>query len=483
MFTLLLVLVLAAVVLYNTFTLKGPQRPEFTQVTIPVPEAAAQHLAQAVQLPTISYTEPEKFDSVPFIALHQLFATTYPLVDSLLTKETVSQYSLLYTWPGTDPARKPVVLMAHLDVVPIEEATKNEWQTNPFSGLIEEGFIWGRGTLDDKVSAVAILEAIEMLLQQGFKPQQTIYLAFGHDEEIGGRKGAVKIAERLKKKGIEAAFVLDEGGIIANGLIPGINGNVAMIGIAEKGYMSIELEVNIHGGHSSTPAQESAISVLTTAVNKLNTTPLKPRISEPVNLFLGALGHRMPFEVKMAVANRWLLEGAIMSAYAASPGGNASVRTTTAVTILESGVKDNVMPAVAKATVNFRILPGETTLTTLDQVRAIIADERVKVTTTGHINDPSPVSGAYGSTGYDAIEKAVYQVFEDIDAAPSLTVATTDVRHYTEVSPNLYRFLPIPLTDQDLPRIHGINERIAIEDFNGCIRFYYQLMQNLNNTN
>ena len=203
-----------------------------------------------------------------FLALHEYLKETFPKVHSGLTKETINDYSLLYTWKGSDETLKPILLMAHLDVVPVEPASEADWQHPPFEGQIQDGYIWGRGALDDKAGVMGLLEAVETLLAEGFRPKRTIYLAFGHDEELGGPNGAAKIAELLLSRKVELDYVLDEGLIIANGILP-VSKPVALIGIAEKGFVSLELSVETEGGHSSMPPPNTAIGILSEAVNKL----------------------------------------------------------------------------------------------------------------------------------------------------------------------------------------------------------------------
>lgn len=473
----ILLLVLMSIVFVNTLIYKSKQISVEAIVPATVSDDCIQHLSDAVKIKTVSYDDPQKFDSTAFNTLLSYLTRTYPLADSLLTKHIINNYSLLYKWEGEDNSLKPVVLMGHMDVVPVDDEQVKNWEFEPFGGEIKNGFICGRGTLDDKVNVIGILETVEMLLKENYKPKRTIYLAFGHDEEIGGENGAKKIAEYLEFKKITAEFVLDEGMVITKGLVPGIQQDVALIGISEKGYLSVELSVETEGGHSSMPAKETPIGILSAAIAKLEQHPMQATISEPVQHFLDYVGPEMPFLSKLAFANQWLLKGVIISKYEASNSGNATVRTTTAPTIFKSGFKDNVLPPSAAATVNFRLLPGETIDDVITYLQKTIKDPRVQIKQTGHSNEAAAVSDIK-SEAFKNMEKSIRQIFENTLVAPSLMLGGTDQKHYSKISANLFRFLPTAFDSEDLKRLHGNNEKISIEAFKNCIRFYRQLILN-----
>lgn len=470
------VAILLVIVLFNTLTYKSKQLQLEAIPSVTVTETCVQHLSEAVQIKTVSYDEPSKFDSAAFNRLISFLKKTYPLADSLLNKKVINNFSLLYKWEGENPSLKPIVLMGHMDVVPVDEENK-KWDFEPFSGEITDKFVCGRGTLDDKVNVIGILEAIEILLKENFKPKRTVYLAFGHDEEIGGQNGAKQIAEYLESQHVNAEFILDEGMVITKGIVPGIKPDVALIGISEKGYLSVELSVETEGGHSSMPAKETPIGILSQAVSKLEKNPMPAKVSEPVQHFLDYVGPEMPFFSKLAFANQWLLKPVIISKYEASNSGNATIRTTTALTIFKSGLKDNVLPSIASATVNFRLLPGETADGIITHIEKTINDPRIKIKKVGHANEAASVSDI-NSEGFKQIEKSIKQIFKNTLTAPSLLVGATDQKHYSKISANLFRFLPIILEAEDLKRIHGVNEKISIDNFKDIIRFYRQLILN-----
>jgi len=473
---LLLLLLFVAYILVKTFTFTSNQLEVAPIEKIGIDDAAVLRLQEALRIKTISFENEEDFDPVPFEAFNALLARNYPLIDSLLEHQLFSEFSHLYKWEGADKNLKPIVLMGHIDVVPIASPTK--WSVDPFGGEIKDGKIWGRGTIDDKFSVIGILESVEMLLKEGHRPKRSIYLAFGHDEEIGGEKGAVLIAQHLASEGVQAEFVLDEGYAITQKLVPGIDTDVAMIGVGEKGSTTIEFTVDMEGGHSSQPAKETAIDVLATAISKLKTNPLDASLSAAMNGFMDQLGPEMGFVNKMAFANRGLFKGIIIGTYEnASNAGNALVRSTTAPTIFEAGIKENVIPTYARAVVNFRIVPGQTADDIMQHASTVIDDERVVAKFFGFNTEPSPVS-PQDSYGYKAINKTIKQTFEKTLTGPNLVIAATDSRHFTGVSSNIYRFVPYHINEDNINTFHGIDERIPIADYKDAIRFYVQLIKN-----
>jgi carboxypeptidase PM20D1 len=475
----LVLLTLVIVLLIKTVLYTSRQHTEQALPPVAIPDACLTHLSAAVKWKTIAQAEGQAFDSVPFLSLAAYLKQTYPLADSLLHRKTIAGLSLLYTWQGRNTKLKPLVLIGHLDVVPVLEGPGDKWDCPPFSGELKDGSIYGRGTLDDKVNVVGLLESVEMLLKEGFQPDRTIYLAFGHDEETGGSGGAANLAAWFESQHIQACCLLDEGLVITTGIVPGISNKVALIGIAEKGYVSYELSVETPGGHSSMPAPETPIGILSAAVSALEKHPMPAHITLPVEQFLDYIGPEMPFLQRIAFANRWLLQGLIIRKYKASHAGNAIVRTTTAPTIFNSGTKDNVLPGYAAATINFRILPGENAELVLQHIRKVIKDPRVQIKRVSHLSEPGGVSHT-DCREFDALQKTIRQIFPQTLSAPSLVIAGTDARYYSNITENLYRFVPLIAGPDDLQRIHGANERISTENFKDCIRFYRQLILNFN---
>lgn len=472
-----LLLVIIGVGAVKTLRLTSKQINTAPLAPISIEHAAIERFSQAIKIPTFS--KEGKLDSLTFERLANLFKHNYPLVDSLLESVPAPPMSLIYKWPGRNAELPPILLIGHTDVVTISEKTKDDWQFPPLSGAIEDGFILGRGTLDDKIAVVAVLESAEMLLREGFTPNRTIYFAFGHDEEIGGEKGAKVMAEWFERDGLNFEYVLDEGMIVLENALPGIEKPVGLIGIAEKGYASFRLEVKLEeGGHSSMPPKETAISLLSTAILKLNKHPFPAKIDGVVEELFDYAAPEMNLPFKILFANRWLTNGLLLRQLSNAPASNAMVRTTVAPTIIEGGFQENVLPSQVSATINLRILPGETTASVKDYMEKVIDDNRVSISKIGDFTkNPSFVSPT-NSFGFQTIQKTILEIFPGVVVAPSLVVAGTDSRHYKNVSKNIYRFLPVKLAKEDLGRIHGINERISVENYKQAIRFYKQLMVN-----
>ena len=474
----LLLLLFISYVLIKTITFRSGQLEVEPIIKIEIPDEVITSFTKALRIKTISHEDPALFDSSAFEAFNQLLTTEFPLVDSLLEKRLFNHYSHLYTWKGSDPSLEPIVLMAHVDVVPI--ASPDKWDEDPFGGVVKDGIIWGRGTIDVKFAVMGIMQSIEMLLAEGYQPKRTFYLAFGHDEEVGGELGAVVMAKYLEEQGVKAAFVLDEGYAITQKLIPGVEPDVAFIGIAEKGSTSIQLIVEKEGGHSSRPDKETAIDIMSNAIAKLKANPLEARITTAMHGFMDMVGPEMGFVNRMGFANRRLFKKLIVSTYEnASGAGNALLRTTTAPTIFEAGIKENVIPFRARAIVNFRIIPGQTAEDVMAHVNEVIDDERVKASFYGFNTDPSPVSPT-DTDGYEIINRTIRENFPEALTAPNLVIAATDSRHYTGVSPNVYRFVPYHINEGNIQTFHGINERIPVKDYKNAIRFYRQLVLNSN---
>jgi len=473
-----IVLVLLAVILIRTARFTSRQIEVEPAPDIPLNgEEAARHLSGALQFKTISYQDPAQFDKETFQNLHKYLEKTFPEAHATLEKEVVSDYSLLYTWKGTNEQLNPILLMAHLDVVPVEKGTEPQWTYPPFEGAIKEGYIWGRGSMDIKEGVLGILEAVETLLKDGFNPDKTIYLAFGHDEEVGGRNGASNIAALLKSRGVSLEYVLDEGGSITKGVVPGVSVPVALVGAAEKGYISLELTVKAKGGHSSIPPKDTALGILSAAIYRLEENRPPGRLQKTVRQLFEYVGPEMSFARKLVFANLWLFGALVKRQLAQSPETDALIRTTTAPTIVEGGTKENVLPRKVRAVVNFRILPGDTTENVINRAREIINDPRVEIAILEQKWEPSRISDTT-SESFITLQKTVRQIFPGTVVAPYLVTGATDSRYYAVLTDNVFKFVPLMVTPRDLSRAHGIDERIGVEDFRKCITFFIQLICN-----
>ena len=443
-----------------------PAAPAGDAPTVP---AAAERLAEAIRFPTISWEETDRFDREAFLRFHAFLERSFPRVHRSLRREVVNEYSLLYTWQGEDPNQKPILLTDHFDVVPVAEETLDEWQHPPFAGAIADGFVWGRGTMDDKSAAMALLEAVESLLAQGFAPKRTIYLAIGHDEELGGDEGAAATAALLRERGVRLEFTLDEGGAVVSGAVPGVEAPVAMIGVAEKGYAIIEVTARGDGGHSSMPPRTTAIGRLARAIQRIEDNPMPARVSGPAGLLFDEIGEHMKFPLGTVVENRWLFSPILRFYLSGNPATNALIRTTTAVTVVSGGVKPNVLPGTATALVNFRLLPGDTGEDVFAHVREAVEDDDVAVELV-YAHEASPVADPK-SASFELLRASLAEVMPDVIAAPYLTVAGTDTKHYVDLAENSYRFHALRAGPDDLTRAHGVNERIAVANYAECIAF------------
>src|SRR5437762_9442025 len=476
---LVVVVILAVIVLERTFTFRSRQ-PQAAPVAVePLDTAAlAQRLAGALRFKTISYQDSSQFDAREFDGFQRYLRTTFPKLHAALKLEKVNGYGLLYEWPGSDPSVPPIVLLAHQDVVPVEPGTETRWTEPPFEGRIAGGYVWGRGALDDKGSLVGLCEAVEHLHGAGAKPRRTLYLAFGYDEEVGGRRGAARIAELLAARNVHPEFVLDEGGALATGLITGAAAPVALIGIAEKGYVTVELTAQAEGGHSSMPPPATAVGILAAAITRLEAHQMPRAIRGPTADMFDYLGPEMSFAPRVVMANRWLLGGILTARFGTTPQGNALLRTTTAPTVLQAGVKENVLPSTARALVNFRILPGDSLASVLEHVRRAVDDPRIAVNalqTT--FSNPSAVTPVEAGP-FQLLARTIRQVAPGTVVTPWLVVGATDSRHYARLTPNVLRFVGATIGKDDLRRVHGTDERVGVRAYADAVRIYIQLLKN-----
>jgi carboxypeptidase PM20D1 len=438
-------------------------------------EEAARRLGMALRCPTLSWSDPGQFDREAFADLHRTLEEAFPRVHGQLKREHVGELSLLYTWTGLEPDLRPILLMAHQDVVPIAPGTAGDWTYPPFAGEVADGFIWGRGALDVKSALTGILEAAEALLQDGFQPRRTIYFAFGHDEEVGGYAGNALIAALLRERGVRLEYVLDEGGQIIRGVIPGLRVPVALLGIAEKGFANLTLTARGQGGHAAMPPRQTAAGILSRALLRLEATPLPLRLDFTLGMF-DHLGRHLSFWRRLVFANLWLFRPLVVRMLAKEPKMNAGLRTTLAPTMLRGGIKENVLPAEVSAVMNTRILPGDTLAGTLERVRRIIDDARVDIIPAAGI-EPSPVS-PIESSGFALLRRTILETAGEVAVAPFLVVGATDSRYYAGLTDQVFRFLFNRMEPSDLKRIHGTDERISVDNYVQAVGFYHRLIVN-----
>lgn len=474
---------LGGVVLYRTFTYGGASHVVEVELAEPPAinaEAAARHLSEAIQFRTITITagDPRPGTEGPWLDLHAWLETTYPAAHAAMTRETVADYTLLYTWQGSDPSLAPLLMMAHQDVVPVNIGTEGDWTAPPFSGDIVDGVIYGRGAIDDKGSLVGLMEAADALAASGFQPRRTIHFLFGHDEEVSGSGAEAGIA-LLKSRGVAPIMAVDEGFMVINPS-PLSGGPMAYIGVAEKGYLTVSITAVAEGGHSSTPPRESAAVRLSRAIVALDENQMPADFSRPpVKELFEASAPTMPFLQKMALANLWLFGGMVEAQMAEIPAGNAMIRTTTAPTMLTGSAKENVLAQRATAIVNFRIHPNDTEEDVVEHVRDVTSDIEGLVIERGvggiRGQGASPVSPT-DTYGYGALAAVAREAGSGADVAPGLVLGATDGRYATAITDNVYRFVPAVLTPDELTGFHGTNERTKVENVARMARGYAQFI-------
>ena len=429
--------------------------------------SAAERLAASLRIETISYQDRAQINYEAFQQFNDYLARTYPGVFRELEVEVVNGYSLLIRWPGSDPSLKPILFTAHTDVVPVEPGTEAGWTHPPFDGVIADGRIYGRGTLDDKAGVLSLLEAAEQLLAEGYAPRRGIVLAFGHDEEISGLEGAAALAARMQALGLRFEWMVDEGGMIFadNPLLP--ERPVAMVNVAEKGYLTLTLAATGEGGHSSNPPKVSTIGRLSNALALIEANPFEPRLVGPVEAMFETLAPHVDQPQRLIFENLWLTGPLVANRMAEERLTLPFVRTTTALTMFNAGVKENVVPQRAEARVNFRLLPGDTPEMVVDYITGLLDDPAVEITYNRWENIP-PISDHEGP-GFKVISDAIGEIYPEAVVAPSLLTATTDTRHYVELAKDLYRFHGMLMDAGQASSIHGTDEYITIDSYEKVI--------------
>ncbi|HKD22472.1 MAG TPA: M20 family peptidase [Rhizomicrobium sp.] len=469
-----------AVAFFRALMMSAPKAEAAPVAAIPVDSrGVAQHLGAAVRFKTVSFGggrhEAEKDAALD--AFRDWMAATYPNFHKVAKREVIG-HSLLFTWPGKNPALKPILLMAHMDVVPVVPGTERAWAHAPFSGDVAGGYVWGRGSIDDKGSLIMILEAAERLAEQGFVPERAIMFAFGQDEETGGAEGNAVIAKTLADRGVHFFLVLDEGGRIADEPFPGVQRPVAMVAVAEKGYLSLVLVAHGEGGHSSRPTHDMAIVRLADAVQKVVNHPFASGLDDIQRQKLSVLAPYVPFPQRLLLANLWLTEPIVDRFFETNPEGAAQLRTTIAPTMIAGGVKDNVLPPEAEATINFRLHPRDTVASVIEHVRKAIDDPKVDVVALSETQDDASKISDTDGAAYKFLATQIQDSFGGIPVAPDITTGGTDSRHYLPISDAVFRLDPFHFGPDDLGRVHGTNERLAVRDLAPAVGFYMRLIEN-----
>ncbi len=428
-------------------------------------------LQALVRIPTVSDRDPDQVDVAAFDDLIEEMARRFPLLHDRLELTRIDTHGLLFHWAGVS-AEKPVVLMAHLDVVPVE----GTWQHPAFGADIIDGTMWGRGTLDDKGCVVGICAAVETLLAAGFTPAQDVWLSFGCNEEVSGTAAELAV-EELRRRGITPWFVLDEGGAIASEAFPGVKVPIGVIGLTEKGLTSLKLRVEGRGGHASTPARMGPTARIARAITRLDRSSMPARVPEPTVELFRRMGPHGPLPLRPLLTNAGRLKPVLTKVLlAAGPETAAMTRTTFAITTLSGSPALNVIAATATAGVNIRIMIGDTVAGVLDHVRKVVDDDLVEIDVVEQ-NEPSPVSPM--DDAFALVESTISEVFDDAAPAPYVMMAATDSRFFCAISDRVYRFAPFRMTKAQRESIHSYDEHLDVDAFLDGVRWYRRLIERL----
>lgn len=430
-------------------------------------------LSDAIKIKTISNVDVDKVDWNEFKRLHALFEERFPLVYKNLKCEEISLASLLFTWEGKNPDLEPIALLGHQDVVPVAEGTEGDWTHPAFDGVDDGEFVWGRGALDMKNHLIAVLESVESLLAEGFEPERTVYLCFGHDEEIvaAPTSGAGSIAAVLKERGVHLDSVIDEGGAILNLHVGNIlNKKLAGVGIAEKGYADYRVSVSAKGGHSSQPPEHTALGALADVIKDIEGHQFKAKMPAFVYELFTKIGKNVSYPARIVTCNLWLLKPLITAVMRKIPPAASLIHTTTAVTMAEGSPAANVLPQKASVTVNFRMMPGVTIKNVEEHIRKCVRNKDIEVEYLKG-KEASKVSPT-DSRSFKILEEICTRTDRDLLVAPYLVMGGTDAYHYEEVCDNIYRFAPFVMDTKLLLTTHGTDERIPIACMADALKFF-----------
>ena len=464
-------------------------------------EKAIQRFVGGLRIPTVSVTDTSDTEAyLPFERFKAYLPRVYPRIYHIMDTSVINEYGLVFHWKGKNSSSEPLLFLSHYDVVPVAgyvpgdsdadssvyniqdlpsvpiTAVAGRWDYSPFSGAVVNGRIYGRGTLDMKGMLFALLEAADTLIAGGYRPERDIWFAFGYDEEIGGTQGARYIADYFKEQNIRFAAVYDEGGIV-NTSVPGAEGRpVALVGVGEKGLLTLNIKVYGMGGHSSMPPQKSSLVMAAEVIERLNADQMPARIIPPVASFLTNIGSGQGFIPRMVIANRWLLQPLLLKTLSENPASNALIRTTTAITMAKGSDAPNVLSSMSEITVNFRLLPGDSVEKVIEHVEKLCKGYEVEIEVAS-AREASGISPE-NTPGYEAICNAMKTVYPEALVAAYITIGGTDAYKYQIVSDNIYRFMPLALNEYEQRTIHNENEYISLENYGRMIGYFKELISN-----
>lgn len=475
LFSILVILLFPVfIAVARTLILQNTGKKQVASIEIGENREAITKLQKAITFKTVSNLDTTLVDWNEFERFHAYLKQAFPLSSKMLQIPSDSPHNLIYCLPGIDKSAEPGLLTAHQDVV---SAQPSQWKHDPFKGEEAEGYIWGRGSFDCKLQLIAILQAFEEMLNCGTKPQRTWYAAFGCDEEVnGGESGATLIARQFKRMGLKFSLVLDEGGAVAERYIKGIDRPIAVVGVAEKGYLDAELSCSQEAGHSSTPSFPTALGKIAEAVVRIEKKKHKAVFTQPVMKMLENIGKEAPFPFAFLFLNLWLTKPLLKASFAKNPTLNAILRTTSVPTVIQASDKNNVIALQATAVVNSRLLSVDDEKSTVKWIQDTIRDKDINVQVMRY-NKPSKESPVEGQA-YEAVKASIKKCFPEAIVSSYLMLGATDARKYQDLAQYIYRFTPAQMDKTEISRMHGPDERMSKENISTAVSFFKVLMEN-----
>ncbi len=484
------------ILLFRYFSVKRlyarPESPGSHSPDIPEPDldGLVDRFRRMIQIPTVSWTDHSKRDPALFSQFQEELVRLYPRVHQAMAREVHGDFGLIYHWRGKKGKedasnKKPVLFLAHYDVVPAEEKGNETWEESPFSGTIKEGILWGRGTLDIKCQLAFLMETAELFLAKGWQPDRDIYFAFGGDEEIAGREGAMNMAALFKERGLEFEFVMDEGGVIAKNQLAFLKGRpAALVGLSEKGFVTFKIKATGDSGHSSMPDKKgTVIGSLARGITRLEKRTFPSRLDPLLSNMLERFVPYVSTGLGIVFSNLWLTRPLIQHIFSKNKVTDSLIRTTQAVTVFNSGEQENILPGEAVCLVNHRILPGDTIEMILRRHRQTLGDDGLTLKDAGNwpSNDPIIAGGTGGSggSGFQLIRKVLAVTHPDVITVPYLVNGSTDSKYYRDLTGQILRFCPLVLTPEDVATIHGVNEKVSLKNLDKGLQFFIQLFHQL----